>query len=112
MSLKKFFLKKEFYISELFPSKNFKKNIKINGVKPLNKAKKNDVSFFDSTKYKKLAKNTNALFCITTKNLINELPKETEKIIVNNVLVELARITKLIYPKSDIDYPDISFKNI
>jgi len=112
MSVKNFFLKKEFSISRLFPNKTFKKNIKINDVKSLNIAKKNDLSFFDSIRYKKSAKNTNALFCITTKNLINELPKKTEKIIVDNVLVELARVTKLIYPQSDVDYPDLSLKNI
>ena len=38
--------------------------------------------------------------------------KKTEKIIVNNVLSELARVTKLIYPFSDIDYPDLSLKDI
>ena len=36
------------------------------------------------------------------------LPKDLNKIIVKNVLFELARVTKLIYPFSDIDYPDLS----
>ena len=112
MSSNKFFLKKNFYISKLFPKIRFSKIIKINDVKSLDKANKNDLTFFDSKKYKNLANQTNAIFCITTKNLINELPKKTEKIIVNNVLPELARVTKLIYPFSDIDYPDLSLKDI
>ena len=33
-----------------------------------------------------------------------------EKIIVKNVLYELARVTRMIYPFSDIDYPDMSLK--
>ena len=112
MSSNSFFLKNFFSISKLFPKIKFNKNIKINDIKSLGKANKNDLTFFDSKKYKKLANQTQSLFCITTRNLINELPKKTEKIIVNNVLTELARVTKLIYPFSDIDYPDLSLKDI
>ena len=36
-------------------------------VKSLDKANKNDLTFFDSKKYKNLANQTQALFCITTK---------------------------------------------
>ena len=32
------------------------------------------------------------------------------KIVVQNVLFELARVTKLIYPQADVDYPDLSLK--
>ena len=46
------------------------------------------------------------------KKLENFLPKNLNKIVVKNVLFELARITKLIYPLSDIDYPDLSLKKI
>ena len=112
MSSNSFFFKNFFSISKLFPKTKFNKNIKINDIKSLGKANKNDLTFFDSKKYKKLANQTQSLFCITTRNLINELPKKTEKIIVNNVLTELARVTKLIYPFSDIDYPDLSLKDI
>ena len=112
MSSNIFFLKKEFYISKLFPKKNFNNDIKINDVKSLSIANKNDLTFYDSKKYKNLAYQTKALFCITTKNFANDLPKKTEKIIVNNVLTELAKVTKLIYPFSDIDYPDLSLKEI
>ena len=37
-------------------------------------------------------------------------PKSTEKIIVKNVLYELANALKKIYPSADIDYPDLSVK--
>jgi len=112
MSNKNFFLKKEFYISKLFPKISFNINAKINSIKPLDKAGKNDLSFFDTKKYRNSANNTKATFCITTKNLVNELPKNTKKIIVKNVLTELAKVAKLIYPYSDLDYPDLSLKNI
>ena len=38
------------------------------------------------------------------------LPKNVEKIIVKNVLFELAKVLKKIYPFADIDYPDLSLK--
>ena len=110
MSSKNFFLKKELYISKLFPKEKFKNNIIIKSVKPLDKAHVGDLSFYDLKKYKDKAINTKASFCITTKKLIADLPKKTIKIIVNNVLLELSRVTKLIYPYADIDYPDISLK--
>ena len=44
------------------------------------------------------------------KNLQDLLFNKQEKIIVNNVLLELSRVTKLIYPHADIDYPDVSLK--
>ena len=39
------------------------------------------------------------------------LPNNIEKIIVKNVLFELTRITKILYPFADIDYPDFTLKN-
>ncbi len=106
-----FFKKKKSYsIGSLFPNIKFINNIKINDVKALNKSKKSDLTFFDSIKYKSLASITKASFCITTKKLEKFLPKNTEKIIVKNVLFELAKVLKKIYPDADIDYPDLSLK--
>ena len=68
------------------------------------------MSFFDSIKYKSHAKNTKALYCITTLKLEKYLPPSTEKIIVKNVLFELAKVLKKIYPDADTDYPDLSLK--
>ena len=107
MSSKNFFLKKELSTSKLFPKEKFKNNSIIKAVKPLDKAHVGDLTFYDLKKYKDKAISTKASFCITTKKLITDLPKKTIKIIVNNVLLELSRVTKLIYPYADIDYPDI-----
>ena len=107
-----FFKKKSFfYISSLFPNLNFKNNIKITDVKPLHKSKKFDLTFFDSIKYKSLALNAKASHCITTEKLKFFLPNNVEKIIVKNVLFELAKVLKLFYPDADVDYPDFSLKS-
>ena len=111
MKLPIFFKKKSFfYINTLFPNLKSKKNIKIINVKPLHKCKKFDLTFFDSIKYKSLALNTTASYCITTEKLKIFLPNNVEKIIVKNVLFELAKVLKMFYPDADIDYPDFSLK--
>ena len=105
-----FFKKKSCDISALFSDLKLSKNIKINNVKTLEKSKKFDLTFFDSIKYKSHASITKASYCITTKRLEKFLPKKVEKIIVKNVLFELAKVLKKMYPDSDIDYPDLSLK--
>ena len=105
-----FFKKKNINIKELFPSFKFKKNFIVNSVKPLNLAEKKDITFFDSLKYKDYISKTKSIVCITSKKLENFLPTKFNKIIVNNVLFELARVTKLLYPTADIDYPDLLIK--
>ena len=105
-----FFFKKKIYISDLFPKEKFKKKIKLNNIKSLGEATKLDLTFYDSKKYKNLANQTKARYCITTENLSKDLPKSIEKILVKRVLVELARVSKIMYPFSDLDYPDFSLK--
>ncbi len=105
-----FFLKKKVYITDLFPRKKFEKKTRLNNIKPLGEATKLDLTFYDSKKYKSHANQTKASFCITTENLSKDLPKSVEKIIVKKVLVELARVSKIVYPFSDLDYPDFSLK--
>ena len=105
-----FFLKKKIYISDLFPREKFKKIIKLNNIRSLGEATKLDLTFYDSKKYKSLANQTKARYCITTENLSKDLPKSIEKILVKKVLVELARVSKIMYPFSDLDYPDFSLK--
>ena len=105
-----FFLKKKIYISDLFPREKFKKKIKLNNIRSLGEATKLDLTFYDSKKYKSLANQTKARYCITTENLSKDLPKSIEKILVKKVLVELARVSKIMYPFSDLDYPDFSLK--
>tara|TARA_Y100000591_G_scaffold331685_1_gene366406 strand:- start:2974 stop:3942 length:969 start_codon:yes stop_codon:yes gene_type:complete len=105
-----FFKKKSFKLSKLFPKTKFSKDIIVNDVKPLYTAKDNNLTFFDNIKYKSSAEKTKASYCITLENLAKYLPNKTEKIIVKNVLSELSRVLKIIYPSADIDYPDLSLK--
>ena len=110
MTVINFFKKKKIKLNKLFPKQNFKRETFLNNVKSLKFAKKNDLTFFDSIKYKELALNTKASFCITTNKLEKFLPKKIEKILVKNVLFELALALKKIYPEADLDYPDFSLK--
>ena len=105
-----FFSKKNYKFKQLYPKIKTEKNFSINDIKLLNSAQKNDITFFDSIKYKNDASNTKAEACITTVKLKNFLPKNLICITVNNVLFELANLVKKIYPQSDIDYPDLSLK--
>ena len=105
-----FFKKKKIKLSKIFSSLRIKNDFYINEVKPLNLAQKNDLTFFDSINYKKNALKTKAGACITTQRLSEFLPKFVEKFIVQNVLFELARTLKVIYPFADIDNPDLTLK--
>tara|TARA_B100001057_G_scaffold186840_1_gene187625 strand:- start:2934 stop:3896 length:963 start_codon:yes stop_codon:yes gene_type:complete len=105
-----FFKKKNIKINKLFPKYSFKDNFVVNSVKPLIYAGKNDITFLDSLKYKDHIDKNKSKFCITSKKLEKFLPNKVNKIVVENVLIELARITKLIYPSSDVDFPDLLLK--
>jgi UDP-3-O-[3-hydroxymyristoyl] glucosamine N-acyltransferase len=105
-----FFKKKKLNIKTVFKKHILNKNFIINDVKPLHNANKNDLTFFDSIKYKSIALKTQAGACITTEKLKSFLPKTVDVIIVKNVLFELATTLKKIYPLSDIDYPDFTVK--
>jgi UDP-3-O-[3-hydroxymyristoyl] glucosamine N-acyltransferase len=84
----------------------------ITDIKDLQNSKTNEITFFHSKKYKSAANNTKASFCITTKNLIDELPKSCLPIIVNNVLVSTSIITAKFYQDSTNDNFDTSVKEI
>ena len=101
-----FFKKKKINLKKLYPKLNLKDNLFVENVKPLLLAKKNDLTFFDSIKYKFEAKSTKAKICITTEKLKPFLPNEVNKIIVKNVLFELAKILNLIYINAEVDFPD------
>ena len=98
-----------FSIKDLFKEKSIS-SLKIKDVKTLEVADKSDLTFFDSLNYKNAANKTKASFCITTEKLKKHLPKNCEKIIVNNVLFELSRVTSIFYPAAHIDYPDLKLK--
>ncbi len=102
---------KNFFVSDFFPNLNLKKKLKINEIRPLNKSQKYDLTFFDSIKYKSIATNTKASYCITNHKLEKFLPQTIKKIVVKNVLFELAKILKKLYPNADVDYPDLTLKS-
>ena len=60
---------------------------KVLDIKDLFTSNKDEISFFHSKRYKEIAKNTKASFCITTENLKKELNKNCKPIVVKNVLV-------------------------
>ena len=81
-------------------------------IKDLENSKSSEITFFHSKKYKTAANATKATFCITTKNLQNELPKSCIPIIVDNVLVSTSIITSKFYPDSINDDFDNTVEEI
>jgi len=90
---------------------NFK-NTNIYDIKDLSSATPRDITFFHSKKYLDLASNTKAHFCFTTENLKNYLPSDCNIIIVDNVLIATAKITKIFYPESVTDDFDTTSTDI
>ena len=90
---------------------NFKKD-KIHNVSDLVNATSKDLTFFHSRNYSELALKTKASYCVTLDNLAHFLPSSCKKIIVKNVLLTMAKITKEFYPKSIVDDFDDSVKDI
>ena len=95
-------------VSHLLKSLNLKNtnvNIdhQITDIKDLYTSNTDNITFFHSKKYKDFAKNTKASFCLTTKNLTTDLPKNCIPIIVDNVLVATSIITEKFYPDSIYD---------
>jgi len=88
------------------------KNINIHDIKDLSSSGPKDITFFHSKKYSNFASKTKAIFCITSENLKNYLPTKCNKIIVDNVLITTAKITKIFYPDSVNDDFDATSKDI
>ncbi len=91
--------------------KNYK-NVLINDIQNLNEALNKDITFFHSLKYKDLLKVTKSNFIITTSKLSSHLPKTKTKLIVDNVLLSVAKITEYIYPDSLNDKYEKKFISI
>ena len=106
-----FIPKKNIKISKIYKHIQKDNDFLINEVKPLHEAGKSDLTFFDNIRYKSAALKTKAKACITTNKLAKFLPNSTLKIIVKNVLFDLANTINIIYPKADKDYPDLSLKS-
>ena len=92
-------------------NENFIKS-KISDIRDLSTATKDNITFFHSKKYEEIASKTKAFFCITTENLKDYLPSHCNKIIVPNVLIATAKITKIFYPDSVTDNFDTTVQNI
>jgi len=84
----------------------------VTDVKDLFNSSKTDITFLHSKKYKNLALETKASFCITTENLKNELPANCTPLIVENVLLSISLITSKFYPDSVNDNLDTTCINI
>ena len=85
---------------------------KVFDIKDLITATKNTITFFHSKKYEDFVPKTKASFCITTKNLTNLLPSNCKPIIVENVLIATAKITKIFYPDAVMDDFDQEVESI
>ena len=88
------------------------KNYKLYDIKELSTSTSKDITFFHSKKYLNQALITKSLYCITTESLKNFLPKNCNKIIVENVLIYTAKVTKIFYPNSVTDDFDNTSKDI
>ena len=110
MNLNFFVKKKNIHFNKFFSKNKIKKNFVKKNIKPLSEAGESDLSFFDSIKYKEDLIKSKAGACLTTKRLEKIVPLRIEKIIVENVLFELAKALKKIYPFADVDFPDLSLK--
>ena len=86
-------------------------NLKIYNLESLDHASQSDMTFLNSSKYKNLSLKTSAAACITTPNLSKFLPKKCIKINVKNILFAVTQVSKMFYPKADIDIPDESLMN-
>ena len=95
-------------INYLLKSINFKANQKfpeahIKDIKDLFSSEKSDITFFHSKKYYDLAKKTKASYCITNEKLKSVLPNTCKPIVSDNILLDIAKITKIFYPDSISD---------
>ena len=106
-----FYIEKLLRKTEIENKENFKKD-KIYNVSDLTTATDKDLTFFHSKNYSELASKTKASYCVTLENLSQFLPNSCKKIIVKNVLLSMAKITKEFYPNSIVDDFDKTVKDI
>ena len=99
-------------IFKLLKLKKIKNNIKINDIKDLDTAGKNDITFFDSLKYRDSLNKTKSNIVISNKKFLKLIPKNLFVIEVNDVHLSIYSITSLFYPDSLDDSFDSSTKNL
>tara|TARA_B100001123_G_C14980755_1_gene895500 strand:- start:12 stop:866 length:855 start_codon:yes stop_codon:yes gene_type:complete len=69
------------------------------------------MTFLNSIKYTNLSLNTKASVCITSQNLSKFLPEKCIKLNVKNILFAVTQVSRMFYPKADIDYPDLNLQD-
>jgi UDP-3-O-[3-hydroxymyristoyl] glucosamine N-acyltransferase len=113
MSVNQFFEKKgPFPLSEIIKTIGYtgdfsqKNNFEIRSFESLDNADINDMTFLNSSKYRNLSLKTKAAACITSSNLSKFLPQKCIKLDVKNVLFAVTQVSRMFYPKADIDYSD------
>ena len=84
---------------------------KINDIKPLDVAKKYEISFLNSSKYLSLLKKTEAKFIICKNEHKNFLPKSSIPLTVKNVHLAVSQISNYFYPSSSLDLMDKNLKS-
>ena len=113
MLIKNHFFKKKKYLElssilNLLGLKKKFKNTKINNIRELINAKKNDISFFNSLKYLSSLKKTKARYIIVLDKYANIVKNYSTPIIVDNVLLAVSTTTKAFYPDALNDSIDFS----
>ena len=117
MSVNKFFQNKgPFTLSHIATELNSdsllgESTLKVFDIKDIISATPKDLTFLNNNKYKDDSLKTNALACITKKDLAKFLPNKCIKIIVSDVLLSTTKVSKLFYPTADMDYPDTSLSD-
>ncbi len=106
-----------FKILELIKSlglniKNLNSKHEIHDIKDLSSSNEKDITFYHSNKYKDVAKETKASYCLTNQVLKNDLPERCTPLIVENVLVSTSKITSIFYPDSINDDFDETVQSV
>ena len=88
-------------VLKLLNIKNLKsKNYKINDIREISKANKDDITFLNSTKYVDIVNKTKSKIIITDIKYKKLISKKFIIISVQNVFLAVARVTELFYPNS------------
>ena len=76
---------------------------KVNDIKGLNNAKKNDISFLDNSKYIESLHSTSAGYCVLKEKHAKHLPSTCKPIISQSPLNDFIKISILFYPDARYD---------
>jgi len=77
---------------------NSASNVKINNIATLDQSKKNDITFFHSVKYLNFIPKIKTSYIITNVKFSKFFNKKHKLLIVDNVLLSVAKLTSLFYP--------------